>query len=79
MAGRQHHERFPKATSQRASQVLDLIHTDLVGPLKALSVSGSRYFIVFTDDFSCKSWVYFLKTKGEAFSKFQEFKLRIEK
>ena len=78
VAGRQHRERFPKATSHRASQVLDLIHTDLVGPLKVPSLSGSRYFIVFTDDFSRKSWVYFLKTKGEAFSKFQEFKIRVE-
>jgi hypothetical protein len=79
MAGRQHRERFPKATSHRASQVLELIHTNLVGPLKVPSLSGSRYFIVFTDDFTRKSWVYFLKPKGEAFQKFQEFKLRVEK
>jgi transposase InsO family protein len=79
MAGCQHRERFPKASSHRTFQVLALIHTDLVGPLKVASLSGSRYFIVFTDDFSRKSWVYFLKTKGEAFQRFREFKSRVEK
>ena len=75
LIGCQHWEHFSKATSHHASQVLKLIHIDLVGPLKVPSLSGSRYFIVFTDDFSQKSWVYFLKTEGEAFQKFQEFKL----
>ena len=79
MARRQHRECFPKAASHRASQVLELIHTNLIGPLKVPLLSGSPYFIVFTDDFSHKSWVYFLKTKSEAFQKFQKFKLRVEK
>ena len=79
MASQQHRERFPKASPHRATQVLELIHTDLVGPLKVPSLSGSRFFIVFTDDFSRKSWVYFLKSKGEAFQKFQEFKAQVEK
>jgi hypothetical protein len=79
MAGCQHRERFPKASLYCASHVLALIHTDLVGPLATGSLSGSRYFIVFTNDYTQKSWVYFLRTKGEAFQKFREFKNRIEK
>jgi hypothetical protein len=78
MAGKQHMECFPKSTLHRAPQVLELIHTDLVGPFKAASLSGSRYFIVFTDDFSCKSWVYFMKQKEESFQKFREFKAQVE-
>jgi hypothetical protein len=34
--------------------------------------------VIFIDDFSRKSWIYFLKTKNETFSKFQEFKALIE-
>ena len=34
LAGRQHRERFPKASTHRATQVLNLIYSDLVGPLK---------------------------------------------
>jgi transposase InsO family protein len=36
------------------------------------------YYVSFIDDFSRKSWIYFLKTKGEVFRKFKEFKTLIE-
>ena len=32
----------------------------------------------FIDDFSRKTWIYFLKNKDEVFSKFKEFKALIE-
>lgn len=32
----------------------------------------------FTDNFTCKTWIYFLKTKDEVFIKFQEFKALVE-
>ena len=35
--------------------------------------------IVFIDDFSKKPWIYFLKTKSQAFSKFLEFRSLVEK
>jgi hypothetical protein len=50
LAGRQHRERFPKTSSNRALQVLHLIHYDLVGPMPVSSLGRSRYFIVFTND-----------------------------
>jgi hypothetical protein len=77
--GQQHRERFPKASTHRSTHVLNLIDTDLVGHLKIASLSGSRYFIVFTDNYTRKSWVYFLKQKVEAYQKFREFKTRVEK
>ena len=42
------------------------------------SLGGSQYIIVFTDDYSRKSWTYFLKAKSEAFSRFCKFKEQIE-
>jgi hypothetical protein len=36
------------------------------------------YYVSFIDEFSCKAWIYFLKTKGEVFRKFKEFKTLIE-
>ena len=38
-----------------------------------------EYYLTFTDDFSRKSWVYFLKTKSEVFAKFKEFRAIVEK
>ena len=36
------------------------------------------YYVSFIDDFSRKTWIYFLKKKYEVFSKFKEFKPLIE-
>ena len=78
LAGRQHRERFPKLSENRAIRPGQRIHTDLMGPMQAKSLGGSCYALVFTDDFSRKSWVYFLKHKGETITKFYDFKKRME-
>jgi hypothetical protein len=48
------------------------------GPTKEASMGGSRYFVTFTDDFSRKLWVYFMKQKSEVFSKFKLWKAEVE-
>jgi hypothetical protein len=63
---------------RRANGILDLIHFDLCGPMTAPSMNGCLYYIIFIDDCSCKTWIYFLKTKDESYSKFQEFKNLVE-
>jgi hypothetical protein len=35
-------------------------------------------YVTFIDDFSCKTWIYFLKEKDEVFNNFQEFKALVE-
>ena len=42
------------------------------------SLSGYVYYVSFIDDFSRKTWIYFMKNKDEVFSKFKEFKALIE-
>lgn len=78
--GKQKCVAFPKGQSQRARNKLELIHSDLCGPMSEQSWSGSRYFITFTDDFSRKSFVYFLKTKDQntVLNVFIEFKNLVE-
>ena len=36
------------------------------------------YYVSFIDDYSHKTWIYFLKSKDEVFNKFKEFKALIE-
>ena len=50
--GKMHRLPFPKLSQNRASKCLDLLHTDLCGPMHVESLSGSRYMLTFTDDFS---------------------------
>uniref|UniRef100_A0A151UHB3 Retrovirus-related Pol polyprotein from transposon TNT 1-94 n=1 Tax=Cajanus cajan TaxID=3821 RepID=A0A151UHB3_CAJCA len=65
-------------TSWRASQKLQLIHTDLGGPLLELSLNGSKYYILFIDDLTRMCWIYFLIFKSEVVGIFWRFKAWIE-
>jgi hypothetical protein len=76
--GKQQRTPFPKDGGTRASELLELVHTDLCGPMKQTSFGGAKYFITFIDDKSRKTFVYFLKTKDEALARFKEFKALAE-
>jgi transposase InsO family protein len=71
---------FPESDS-RSKGILDLIHIDICGPMSSLSIRGKfKYHITFIDNFSRKTWIYFLtrKTSKELLKKFQEFKALVE-
>jgi hypothetical protein len=36
------------------------------------------YYVSFIDDFSRKTWIYFLRKKSEVFDRFKEFKALVE-
>ncbi|GKD09674.1 retrovirus-related pol polyprotein from transposon TNT 1-94 [Tanacetum coccineum] len=79
MIGKQAKLPFPTGKAKRAEDVLELIHADLCGPMRMESLAGSKYFLLFTDDFSRMSWVYFLKYKLESFDYLKKFKALVEK
>jgi transposase InsO family protein len=70
---------MPKKANWRASEKLQLIHSDLCGPITPTTVSNKRYILTFIDDFSRKTWLYLLAEKGETFEKFKHFKTKVEK
>eukprot|EP00253_Pinus_taeda_P020973 PITA_20973 len=75
---KQHRESFPSGKSIRAKTTLDIVHSDLCGPMQTPSLAGSQYFLTFIDDFTRKAWVYFMKKKSEVFENFQNFKALVE-
>jgi transposase InsO family protein len=56
-----------------SSRPLELIHSDVWGPAPVISKGGFVYYVIFVDDFSRHTWMYFLKHKSEVFSYFQTF------
>ncbi|PNX74620.1 putative LRR receptor-like protein kinase, partial [Trifolium pratense] len=54
LSGKQHRDNIPKQTNWRASQKLELVHSDICGPLNPKSNGGNMYFITFTDDLTRK-------------------------
>lgn len=72
--------RKPFLSSERKTKnLLELIHTDVCGPLTPQSIGGAKYFITFVDDYSRKVFVYVMKKKSEALQKFVHFKNFVEK
>lgn len=66
------------SSDNRSKGTLDLVHSDVCGPMTVPSLGGFLYYVIFIDDFSRKTWIYFLKTKDEVFSRFREFRAQVE-
>ena len=64
---------------ERANELLELIHSDVCGPMTIQARGGFQYFITFIDDYSRYGYVYLMKYKSEAFEKFKELKHEVEK
>ena len=62
----------------REKEILELIHSDVFGPVPIPSLGGCLYYVRFIDYFSRNTWLYFLKKKSKVFNKFKEFKALVE-
>ena len=78
IVGKHVKNKYDKGNAGREVQVLDLIHSYIIGPLPTPSYGNSRYVLTFIDDFSRYCWVYFLKQKYEVFEIFKVFKSLVE-
>ena len=66
------------AKANRANDLLELMHSDVCGPMPTQAKGGYEYFITFIDDYSRFGYVYLMKRKAEAFEKFKEFRAEVE-
>lgn len=70
--GKQH--RFPFSTSTSTTQEkLELVHSDVCGPMPEPSYAGHQYFLTFIDDYSKMTFEYFMKSKSEVFDHLKDF------
>jgi hypothetical protein len=59
------------------SRPLELLHMDLFGPVAYLSIGGSKYGLAIVD-FSCFTWVFFLRDKSETQETLKRFLRRAQ-
>ena len=76
--GKQEKGAFPH-DKHVSNNTLELIHSDVWGPIKTASMDGCRFYATFIDEHTRKVWVYFMKEKSEVFTHFQHFKAMAEK
>ena len=65
-------------TMERASDLLEIIHTDVCGPKSVEARGGYRYFLTFIDDLSRYGYIYLMKHKSEIVERFKEFQREVE-
>ena len=78
IVGKQTRKPNSAPANHRAKEHLELIHSDLAGPMSCLSLGGAKYFLLFIDDFTRYTTVYMLKSKAEVVGKFREYKALVE-
>lgn len=66
------------SSSYKSSDILDYVHSDVFGPVDVPSLSKSKYYVSFVDDYSRRTFVYFMNKKFEVFSRVNEFKNLVE-
>jgi hypothetical protein len=76
--GKHPKEKFEKGKARRASSSLELVHSDLMGPFPHQSINKAMYVLTFIDDYSCYTWVYFLRQKYKVFEHLKDFKALVE-
>ena len=56
--------KFVKTTfhlnENRASVILERVHTNVCGPFPVASTTKHRYYVIFVDEFSRKFWIFFM-------------------
>ena len=71
-------KKFGKRDYYRAKEAIQIIHSDIFGPVNVTSNNDARFFISFIDDWSRFTTIYFIRYKSEAFEKFQEYRKMVE-
>lgn len=64
---------FPKKAKRNSKAVLDLVHSDLCGPMNTVTPGGRRYFLTLIDDYSRYTTLYFLSKKSETVDAIRDF------
>ena len=62
-----------QGSSKRSDRRLQIVHSDLAGPMQTRSIQGSLYIATFIDDYSRHGVVYFLKSKDQCAAAFKKY------
>lgn len=72
LKGKQHRLPFQRSESS-TSKAGELVHADVCGPMEETSIGGSRYFLLWKDDYSNYRTIYFMSHKSETEEKIRHF------
>ena len=77
LAGKMCRKPFPAVGDIRSMQRLQLVHSDVCGPMHMPSIGGAKYFVTFIDNYTRCCAVHFMRHKSEVLEKFIEFEASV--
>ena len=63
-------------TMERATDLLEIIHTDVCDPMSVEARGGYRYFLTFKDDLRRYEYIYLMTQKSETFEMSKNFRVK---
>lgn len=73
LQGKMTRKPFPKKSYNNTKEILELIHSDVCGPMQTKTPSNNRYVLTLIDDYSRYTTLYLLKHKSEVNEKIKIF------
>ncbi|WVZ70719.1 LOW QUALITY PROTEIN: hypothetical protein U9M48_019362 [Paspalum notatum var. saurae] len=77
LAGKQRSP-FAKKAKYRASDRLELVHSDMCGPISPATHGGRKYFLLLVDNATRFMWMRLLSAKDEAPEAIKQFQAKVE-
>lgn len=77
--GKSHRTPIPMKSHSISTTVLEIVHSEVLGPIEVPSIGGSRYVIAFIDDYSNCTVEYKTRKKSDSLQCFNMFKLYYER
>lgn len=73
IVGKQTREPFQCRSEKRANRPLEIVHSDVCGPVTPKTWDGNNYFVTFTDDYTHVSVVYLMRSKSEVLQCLEDY------
>ena len=70
--------KFVINNNKKIERPLQVVHSDMYGPMQTTSLDGKKYFISFIEGFTRFTILYYLKEKSGAFNAFISYKPYME-
>ena len=67
MKGKQRRSNVSNKLENKATHKNEIVHSTLCDPMPTMSLSGFKYFVTFTNNYSRKTQTYFFKSKLQTF------------
>lgn len=71
--GKQTRKPFAKVNGARSKRVLEVVHSDVCGPVTPAAWNGTRYLVTFIDDYTHFVTVYMIEHKSDVLESFNDF------